>query len=60
MSRQEMARKIAKLANEILEKEALLETAEQVIKAVDTIGYDYELVENKETGNMFFMISPRY
>lgn len=60
MTRQEMARKIAKLANDILEKEALLETAEQVIKAVDTIGYDYELVESEETGNTFFMISPRY
>ena len=55
-----MARKIAKLANEILKKEALLEAAEQVIKAVDVVGYDYELVEDEATGNTFYMISPRY
>lgn len=60
MSRQEMARKIAKLVNEILKKEALLEAAEQVIKAVDVVGYDYELVEDEATGNAFYMISPRY
>lgn len=60
MDRKEIADKVLALANEVLESTLELEVAEEIIKAVNCIGFDYELYDDENTGETYFTIFARY
>lgn len=60
MDRKEIADKVLALANEVLENIAELEVAEEIIKAVNYVGFDYELHDDEDSGEAYFTIFARY